>query len=71
MMNKKEKQQFSELLYRYGSQSLAFVALLKVLNERMPDLQETLVATLEKMEYPHLTGHAMIDEAIDFVRDSM
>lgn len=69
-MTKKEKRDFNELLYKFGTQSLVLISLLRVLSRNAPDLKDKLAADLEKMRHPHLTGQAMIDEAIDFVKQA-
>lgn len=59
---------FAQLLYNFAVQSTVTGALLAVLNQDVPDFKQRLIAVLENTTHTSLTGNAMIDEAIDYVK---
>jgi len=67
-MSDAEREILKQLVYRFGTQSLILGAVMGVLNAEIPEFKAKLITLIESQRHPNLTGQAMIDEALDYVK---
>jgi hypothetical protein len=61
----------AKLTYHFAAQSAVMSALLRVLNEEVPELKSKLIDMLERSIHPDGNVQAMIDEALDYVNATL
>jgi hypothetical protein len=59
----------NQLVYQFGVRGLVLNALIEAICKQMPDTKEHMTAFLKGLDHSHLMAQAMIDEAIDYVKN--